>query len=146
MRQAIPQTMTAARITAYGAPQVIAFETRPVPRPGPSKVLVRVHAAPVTAGDARVRSGDVPRGMGLLLRIAIGWRRPRVQPGLTFSGQVVARGAGVTSLAIGQRVFGIKGFKGGAHAEYLTIDAAGMVLPLPDSLTMNRGRHFSLAA
>jgi NADPH:quinone reductase-like Zn-dependent oxidoreductase len=142
MTQTLPQTMQAARITAYGAPQVIEFATRPVPRPKAGEVLVRVHAAPVTAGDARLRSGDVPRGMGLLLRIAIGWRKPRVAPGLTFSGEVVALGAGVTSLAMGQRVFGMKGFKGGAHAEYLTMNAAGMILPLPDSLSHEQGAAF----
>ena len=142
MTHPIPQTMLAARITAYGAPQVIVLDARPVPRPKAGQVLVRVHAAPVTAGDARLRSGDVPRGMGLLLRIAIGWRKPRVAPGLAFSGEVVALGAGVDSLSLGQRVFGVKGFKGGAHAQYVTMDAAGMILPLPDGLTHEQGAAF----
>lgn len=103
---------------------------------------MRVLAAPVTAGDARIRSGKVPRGMGLLLRAAIGWRRPRVAPGWSFAGVVAGLGDGVATLAIGQRVFGLKGFSGGAHAEYLTIAAAGAVLPLPESLTVNEGAAF----
>ncbi len=136
------KTMQAARYSAYGGPEVIVFDKVPIPQPASGEVLVRVHAAPVTAGDARVRSAIVPRGMGILLRIAIGWRRPRMAPGLTFSGEVVALGEGVTSLAIGQRVFGMKGFKGGAHAEYLTMDAAGMILPLPDNLNHDQGAAF----
>lgn len=138
----LPQTMTAARITAYGPPEVIVLDQLPLPRPAPGQVLVRVHAAPVTAGDARLRSGDVPRGMGVMLRLAIGLRRPRVAPGLSFSGEVVALGAGVANLALGQRVFGIKGFKGGAHAEYLTMASDGLILPLPESLNHDEGAAF----
>lgn len=140
--QTLPQTMQAARITAYGAPQVIVFDTRPLPQPAQGEVLVRVHAAPVTAGDSRLRSGKVPRGMGVLLRTAIGLRRPRVAPGYSFSGEVAALGAGVSAFTQGQRVFGITGFKGGAHAEYLTIKADGLILPLPDSLTHEQGAAF----
>lgn len=142
MSQTLPQTMQAARITAYGGPEVIVFDTRPLPRPKAGEVLVRVHAAAVTAGDARVRSAQVPRGMGVLLRVAMGWRRPRMAPGMCFSGEVVGLGEGVDSLAMGQCVFGMKGFKGGAHAEYLTINAAGMILPLPDSLSHEQGAAF----
>lgn len=142
MPQILPNTMQAARITAYGAPDVIVFDTVPVPRPKSGEVLVRVHAAPVTAGDARLRSGNVPRGMGLMLRLAIGLRRPRVAPGLSFSGEVAALGTDVTNFTLGQRVFGIKGFKGGAHAGYVTINAKGLILPLPDSLTHSEGAAF----
>lgn len=129
------QTMQAARYTSYGGPEVIVFDEKPVPHLGKDEVLVRVRAAPVTAGDVRLRSGRVPRGMGALLRLAIGLRRPRVAPGWGFAGEVAALGAGVDSLAIGQRVFGIKGFAGGAHAEYLTIKADGALLSTPDSLS-----------
>lgn len=80
--------------------------------------------------------------MGLLLRAAIGWRKPRMAAGWSFAGVVAGVGEGVTTLDIGQRVFGIKGFSGGAHAEYLTISAAGAVLPLPESLTANEGAAF----
>lgn len=136
------KTMQAARYSAYGGPDVIVFDRVPLPQPKAGAVLVRVHAAPVTAGDARLRSAVVPRGMGFLLRAALGWRRPRLAPGMTFSGEVVALGAGVTSFAIGQRVFGMKGFKGGAHAEYVTMDAAGMILALPETLTHAQGAAF----
>ena len=57
--------MKSASYTAYGGPETIAFTDVPIPRPAADEVLVRVRAAPVTAGDARLRSGRVPRGMGL---------------------------------------------------------------------------------
>lgn len=127
--------MQAARYTAYGPPGVIVFDTRPIPVPRAGEVLVRVTAAPVTAGDVRLRSGRVPRGMGLLMRLAIGLRRPRVAPGWGFAGVVAGLGPGTQGLTLGQRVFGIKGFKGGTHAEYLTIRADGTILPTPDTLS-----------
>lgn len=134
--------MRAARYTAYGAPDTIAFEDLPTPAPGPDQVLGRIHAAPVTAGDARIRSGKVPRGMGLLLRAVIGWNRPRVRPGWAFAGELVEPGPGITGWPRGQRVFGLTGFKGGAHAEYAVIKATGPLMPLPDSLTMAEGAAF----
>jgi NADPH:quinone reductase-like Zn-dependent oxidoreductase len=134
--------MKAARYTAYGPPETVVLEDRPVPGLGKGEVLVRVRAAPVTAGDARLRSGRVPRGLGLLLRLAIGLNRPRVAPGWAFSGEIAALGPGVTGLAPGQRVFGLMGVKGGAHADYLTIRADGPLLPLPDTLSFETGAAF----
>lgn len=134
--------MKIARYTAYGGPETIAFTDAPIPNPGPGEVLVRVHAAPVTAGDARLRSGKVPRGLGLMLRLVIGLRRPRVAPGWAFSGVVAALGTGTTGFAIGQPVFGLTGFRGGAHRDYLTIPATGRILPLPDSLDQHQGAAF----
>ncbi|WP_164517229.1 NAD(P)-dependent alcohol dehydrogenase [Tabrizicola piscis] len=134
--------MKVASYTAYGGPETIAFTERPIPTPAADEVLIRVRAAPVTAGDARMRSGKVPRGLGLLMRLAIGLRRPRVAPGWAFSGEVAAVGSGVASFTKGQRVFGLTGFKGGAHREYLVIKATGTVLPLPDTLTFEQGAAF----
>ena len=134
--------MKIARYTAYGGPETVILEDAPIPTPGPGELLIRVRAAPVTAGDARLRSGRVPRGLSLMLRLVIGWSRPKVAPGWAFSGEVAALGPGVTTFQPGQRVFGVKGFKGGAHAEYLTIRADGPILPLPDSLTFEQGAAF----
>jgi NADPH:quinone reductase-like Zn-dependent oxidoreductase len=134
--------MKIASYTAYGPPDTIAFTDAPIPSPGPGEVLVRVHAAPVTAGDARLRSGKVPRGLGLLLRLAIGLTRPRVAPGWAFAGEITALGPEATGFTAGQRVFGLTGFKGGAHREYLVIRADGPLLPLPESLGFEEGAAF----
>ncbi|MES2845139.1 MAG: zinc-binding dehydrogenase [Pseudomonadota bacterium] len=123
--------MRAARVTAYGGPDVIEFVEIPRPVPRAGEVLVRVIAAPVTSGDMRMRSGKVPRGMQMLLRLAIGWNGPRNPvPGWGYVGEVVA-GEG---LASGTIVAGLAGFKGGAHAEYLRAPTKGPILPLPPGL------------
>jgi NADPH:quinone reductase-like Zn-dependent oxidoreductase len=134
--------MKVATYTAYGPPETIAFRDVPIPAAIGDKVLVRVHAASVTAGDVRLRSGKVPRGLGLMLRLTIGLSRPRVAPGWAFSGEVAGLGEGATGFALGQRVFGLTGFRGGAHAEYLTISSTGRVLPLPDGLSHEEGAAF----
>lgn len=134
--------MKIARYTAYGGPETVVLEDAPLPTPGPGELLIRTRAAPVTAGDARMRSGRVPRGLSLMVRLALGWSRPKVAPGWAFAGDIAALGPGVTTFHEGQRVFGLKGFKGGAHAEYLTIPADGPVLPLPDTLTFEQGAAF----
>lgn len=134
--------MKIARYTAYGGPETVTLDDAPIPTPGPGELLIRVRAAPVTAGDARMRSGRVPRGLALMVRLAIGWSRPKVAPGWAFAGEVAALGPGATGFPEGQRVFGLKGFKGGAHAEYLTLRADGPVLPLPETLAYEQGAAF----
>lgn len=134
--------MRTARYTAYGPPETITIEDMPIPTPGTGEVLVRVRATPVTAGDARLRSGIVPRGLGLPMRLVIGVRRPRVAPGWAFAGEVVSLGPGATGYAPGQRVFGLTGFRGGAHRDYLTLPATGRLLPLPVTLSMEQGAAF----
>jgi NADPH:quinone reductase-like Zn-dependent oxidoreductase len=84
----------------------------------------------------------VPRGLGLMVRLAIGLWRPRVSPGWAFAGEVAGVGAGVAAFTPGQRVFGLTGFKGGSHREYLVIPAAGPLLPLPATLSFEEGAAF----
>ena len=132
--------MKIANYTAYGNPETITFSDAPIPIPATGEVLIRVRAAPVTAGDARMRSGQVPRGLGLMLRLAIGLRRPRVAPGWAFAGEVAD--PGTSAFTKGQRVFGLTGFKGGSHRQYLVIKASGTLLPLPDSLSFEQGAAF----
>ncbi|MES2440224.1 MAG: NAD(P)-dependent alcohol dehydrogenase [Verrucomicrobiota bacterium] len=134
--------MKIASYTAYGGPETIALTEAPIPAPGPGEILIRVRAAPVTAGDARMRSGRVPRGLGLMLRLFLGLRRPRVAPGWAFAGEVAALGQGVSDFFKGQRVFGLTGVKGGSHREYLVIKANGTLLPLPDCLSFETGAAF----
>jgi NADPH:quinone reductase-like Zn-dependent oxidoreductase len=82
---------------AYGDPDVLTLEDRPAPQPKGIEVLVRICATTVSAGDMRVRSLKLPRGFGLLGRLALGFTGPR-QPvlGTEFSGIVAAVGQDVT--------------------------------------------------
>ncbi len=124
--------MKAAVYHRYGPPEVIRIEDVPTPDPQPNELLVRVRAATVSAGDARLRSARVPKGFGVLLRIGFGFRGPR-QPilGWDFAGEVAAVGQAISGFALGDRVFGMRM---GSHAEYVAVPK-GHVLTMPRDLT-----------
>lgn len=120
--------MWAAVVQRYGPPEFARMQKVARPEPGPRDVMVRVRAAAVTTGDARIRGARFPAGMGPLARIGLGLRRPR-RPilGGTFSGEVVSVGAEVTTVTPGDRVCGMNGIRMGTHAEYVAVPATRVV-------------------
>lgn len=128
--------MRAVVVTRYGAPEVLALREVPRPAPGPRDLLVRVKATTVSSGDARVRARRVPSGMGLLVRLALGWSAPR-QPvlGTECSGVVEAVGAEVTRFRVGDAVVAFTGVSMGAHGEYVCVREDGPVAAKPDALS-----------
>lgn len=128
--------MKAAVSDRYGPPETVRLAELPRPEPRRGEILVRVAAAGITTGDARLRGLDVPAGFGPVVRLMVGLTRPR-RPvfGAEFAGRVEALGPGAAGVAIGDRVFGTTGLAGGAHAEFLTIRADGLVLPTPGTLS-----------
>ncbi|QOR69345.1 NAD(P)-dependent alcohol dehydrogenase [Ruania alkalisoli] len=112
--------MRAAVVQQYGPPEVAHMREIPRPQPRAGEVLVRVHAAAVTAADARIRGASFPPGFGVLSRLALGIRRPRRQVlGSAFSGEVVQAVDGGPS--VGEQVCGMSGARFGAHAEYIAV-------------------------
>jgi NADPH:quinone reductase-like Zn-dependent oxidoreductase len=124
--------MKAVVYEQYGGPDVLRFSDVATPVPGAGEVLIRIHATTVTSADWRVRSLDVPRGFGLLSRLALGITRPR-QPilGTELSGTVTSVGSAVTKFKPGDAVFAFPGVRMGCHAEYrcLSQDAAIALKP-----------------
>lgn len=68
--------MRAAVVTRYGPPEAVTIAEVPDPVARRDEVLVRVEAAAVTSGDARMRAGRFPAGFSLPARLAIGIRGP----------------------------------------------------------------------
>ncbi|MFB9151550.1 alcohol dehydrogenase catalytic domain-containing protein [Roseovarius ramblicola] len=110
----MPATMRGVTLTRHGGPEVLEWrEDIPVPRPGAGEVLVRVRAAGVNNTDINTREGwyaaEVTGATGETADgvEAGGWsgalRFPLIQGG-DICGEVVARGAGVTTPALGARV------------------------------------------
>jgi NADPH:quinone reductase len=117
----IPETMNAIEIAAPGGPEVLRPTERPVPRPGPGEVLVRVAAAGVNRPDILQRMGLYPPPPGA-----------SDIPGLEIAGQVVAAGEGAEQ-AIGGAVCAL--VAGGGYAEYC-VAPAGTCLPVPEVLSL----------
>jgi propanol-preferring alcohol dehydrogenase len=87
-------TMHAAVMQGFGQP--LAWTVRPRPEPEVDEVLLRVEACGVCHSDLHIIDGDTP-----------GFKagtKPQLIPGHEVVGVVVARGAEVTQLALGQRV------------------------------------------
>ena len=136
--------MKAAICRRYGPPSCVTIEEVAQPVPSRGEVLVAVEAAGLTSGDARIRGARAPGGMGPMIRLVFGLRGPR-RPilGREYAGRVVAVGAGVTQFRGGDAVFGLTdGMRMGAHAEFVVVKAAGLILPRPETLSVPEAAAF----
>lgn len=129
-------TMKAAVVERYGPPEVVRIADVPKPVPADNEVLVRVHATTVNSGDARVRAMRVPRGVGLLARLQLGFSRPKqAVSGFEAAGTIEAVGKGVTRFRAGDRVVASRGFGFGCHAEYITVAEDGALAVIPEGMS-----------
>ena len=116
------ETMRAIEITKPGGPEVLQVTQRPVPEPEQGQVVIKVAWAGVNRPDALQRAGAYappPTASDL--------------PGLEASGEVVAIGAGVSGIALGDHVCAL--LPGGGYAEYVATPAAHC-LPVPEGMGM----------
>lgn len=132
--------MKAVVWTKYGSPDGLLLKEVEKPTPKDNQVLIKVHAATVTAGDSELRRLKLPIWYSLPLRLYWGIREPRstIILGQELSGEVEAVGKDVTRFRKGDQVFGTTGFSFGACAEYKCLSAEndeGVLALKPDNLT-----------
>ena len=110
--------MKAIQVSQNGGPEVLTLVELPVPEPKPNEALVQVEAAGVNFIDVYFREGRYPAPL------------PFVN-GQEAAGVVVATGADVTIVKVGDRV----GYTGslGSYAEYAAV-AADRLVRIPDQL------------
>ncbi|WP_223622943.1 NADP-dependent oxidoreductase [Microbacterium sp. EST19A] len=109
----------------FGGPEVLGIEHRPVPRPQPDQVLVRVAAAGVNPVDWKLFSGE-PMNDPYERSLPSG-------NGYDFSGTIHALGDDVIGWRVGEPVFG--GLRYEAQADHLVIDPA-LLVRVPDGLSL----------
>lgn len=128
--------MKAVICTRYGTPEVLQIQEVYKPVPKDNQILVRIAAAAVNSGDVRVRSFDVKGIWRLVMRLVLGFSRPRKRIlGNVFSGTVESAGINVTRFSVGEKVFGMTGFRFGTYAEYIAVDQNSNVLEMPPNAT-----------
>ena len=108
--------MIAIEISKPGGPNVLRVVERPVPRPGPGEVLIRVVAAGVNRPDIAQREGRYPPPPGA-----------SDLPGLEVSGTIVEAGP-AAGLDAGREVCAL--VAGGGYAQYV-VAPAPQCLPVP---------------
>jgi NADPH:quinone reductase len=114
--------MTCVEIVAPGGAEVLRPVSRPIPRPGPGEVLIKVAAAGVNRPDVLQRQGryDPPPGASDL-------------PGLEVAGEIVATGPDVAGWSVGDQVCAL--LAGGGYAQY-AVAPAPQLLPVPTGLSI----------
>jgi NADPH:quinone reductase len=113
----LPAHMTVIGISKPGGPEVLLPETRLVPVPGASEILIKVEAAGVNRPDVAQRSGSYPPPPGA-----------SDLPGLEVAGEVVALGSEVKKHKLGDKVMSL--VAGGGYAQYcIAQDAQAMNVP-----------------
>lgn len=121
---------------AYGGPDVLALEDRPIPLYRDNELLIRVRATTVSSADSRVRSLNMPQGFGVIARLIFGLSRPRNPVlGTELSGTVEAVGRNVTGFKQGDAVIANAGAAMGCHAEYKVMAADKPVIRKPANLS-----------
>lgn len=118
----LPETMRVVEIASFGGPEVLTPAERPVPKPGPGEVLIKVAAAGVNRPDISQRVGAYPPPPGA-----------SDLPGLEVAGTVAAVGEGVRRWAEGDPVCALT--PGGGYAEYC-LTPQEQCLPIPEGYDM----------
>jgi NADPH:quinone reductase-like Zn-dependent oxidoreductase len=108
--------MKAVRFGEYGGVDVLTVADVPQPEPGAGQVLVKVKAAGINPGEAKIRDGSLHEM----------W--PSTFPsgeGSDLAGVVERVGADATGVAVGDEVIGWVDTRS-SHAEYAVVEAANL--------------------
>ena len=128
--------MKAVICTNYGPPEVLQIQEVPKPLPNDNQILVKIIATAINSGDVRVRSFDVKGFMKVIMRLVLGISKPRKSIlGVVFSGVVESIGDTVSKFKIGDKIFGMTGYKFGTYAEYIAVNQTSNVLEMPKNAT-----------
>jgi NADPH:quinone reductase-like Zn-dependent oxidoreductase len=130
--------MKAVVYRCYGRAEVLEIADVERPTPGPNDVLVKVRAASINPADWHAMTGTP-----YFIRLPDGIGAPSsTRFGRDFAGVVVAAGADVTRLKVGDEVFGVRV---GAMAEYLTANVNRSIVLKPADITFEEAAAIPIA-
>lgn len=133
--------MKAAVIKKHGNPKGIQLQEVDKPKPGKNEILVKVMATTVTAGDAALRRQSFFQFLLVypIARLFFGVKNQRKKIlGHEFAGIVESTGKNVSRFRTGDYVFGTTGFKGGAHAQYISLPENSIMTNMPENMSFQQ--------
>lgn len=132
--------MRAVVHTRYGSPDVLRVAEVERPTPGEDEVLIKIHASTVNRTDCGFRKPEP-----FFVRLFSGLLRPKKKIlGTELSGQIVE--VGVTEIAVGDAVFGVRADEFGTRAEYVCMSESAPLATRPpdgpdgDQASLGRSR------
>ncbi len=136
--------MKAIVYTKYGPPDVLQLKEVEKPIPKDNEVLIKIHATTVNRTDSATI-----RAIPFFARFFTGLFKPKKQiPGTEFSGEIEAVGKKVSSLKVGDKVFGFDDQGSRSHAQYMTI-SEDKAITIPKNITYEQaaasteGAHYA---
>jgi NADPH:quinone reductase-like Zn-dependent oxidoreductase len=115
--------MKAVRVNQWGSSEAANVEDIECPQPQEGEVLVRVKAVSINPIDWKIREGYLQDFVSLPTTL-----------GSDIAGDIESLGDGVEGLEVGTAVYGLKGIRGGAFAEYTTVKL-NEIARKPETLT-----------
>lgn len=102
--------MKAVYVRQWGGSDAAVIEEVEPPKPGPGEILVHVKATSINPVDWKIREGFLQDYIALPILL-----------GSDVAGDIEALGEGVEGWEVGTPVYGMKGLRGGAYADYTTV-------------------------
>lgn len=135
--QASENTMYAAVVQQYGAPEVLEYRQVKRPQIKPDQLLIRVRASSINPIDWKIRQG--------MLKMLPGQTFPMIL-GFDIAGEVVKVGAQITQFRPGDSVYAYSNqFPGGAYAEYVAVSEK-VTASKPNNFSFEEAAAVPLAA
>ena len=138
--------MKAIVYTKYGPPEVAQLMEVAKPIHKDNEVLVKVYASTVNRTDSGFRSAEY-----FISRFWSGLLKPNYPIlGCEFAGIIEEAGKNVTTLKIGDKVFGFNDKTFGGHGEYLIVAETDAITTLPNNVSfkvaaaITEGAHYAL--
>ena len=136
--------MKAIVYTKYGSPDVLQLKEVEKPSPKDNEVLIKIYATTVNRTD-----NATIKAIPFFARIITGLFKPKKQiPGTEFAGIIESIGKSVSTLNVGDKVFGFDDQGSESHAEYMTI-IEDNVVTIPENITYEQaaasteGAHYA---
>ena len=134
--------------TKYGSPDVFLLQEVEKPVPKNNEVLIKVHAASVTAADTELRSFNTFTAFWLPMRVYIGLFKPtRIKIlGQEVAEEIESIGKNVTKFKAGDSVYAWSALRMSGYAEYICLSENAMMATKPDNISYEEVAVISVGA